>query len=135
MLLLRTDTSDQGTFGILVFGDEFVYTGELPWRENKPNLSCIPEGRYTMRLRVSPRYGRVFEIGDVPDRSYILLHQGNFCGDTSLGYRTNVRGCVLLGIKRGSLGGQKAVLSSRMARRRFETALNFQPTTLEIRAC
>ena len=135
MLLLRTDTSDEGTFGVLVFDDQYIYTGELPWRNNQPNISCIPEGKYAVRMRVSPRYGRVYEITNVPNRSHILFHQANYCGDKDLGYRADVRGCVATGLKRGKLAGQQVVLASRTARRRLETIMNFAPTTLEIRSC
>jgi hypothetical protein len=86
-------------------------------------------------VRTSPKYGRVYEITGVPRRSHILFHQGNFCGDTSMGYRSNVRGCILVGLKRGVLNGQQVVLSSRIARRRLETVMKFEPTTLEIRSC
>ena len=135
MLLLRTDTSDEGTFGVLVFDDQYIYTGELPWRNNQPNISCIPEGKYDLRMCTSPKYGPAYQVTNVPGRSGVLLHAGNFCGDTDKGYRTHVSGCILLGSKRGRLHGQKAVLASRIARRRLETVMNFEPTTLEIRSC
>lgn len=131
--LIRTEhDKQQGTFGIIVFGSQYLYTGELPWRQNKPNISRIPQGKYVVRVRNSPKYGQVYHITDVRGRSYILFHQGNFCGDRSLGFRTNVQGCILLGRRRGKLYGQKAVLSSRPARRAFELAMGMQPFNLEI---
>jgi hypothetical protein len=133
VLLLRVSESDQGTFGYLIFDGQLLRTGELPWRENRPNISRIPAGIYTVCLRYSPKYGNVYEVKDVQGRTYILLHQGNFCGDESLGFRTNVQGCILLGFKRGLLYGQQAVLASTLARRRFETVMNFEPFTLEVR--
>lgn len=132
MKLIRTDSSDEGTFGVLIYPDGYMYTGELPWRGNKSNISCIPEGRYAVRVRTSPKYGRVYHVTGVPGRSYILLHQGNFCGNRDLSYRTNVAGCILLGLKRGRLYGQQAVCSSRIARTRLETRMNFEPFELEV---
>lgn len=132
VLLFRNQKSDQGTFGIIVFDGQYLYTGELPWKDNKPNISCIPYGIYSVQMRVSPKYGRVYEI-TVAGRTYILFHQGNFCGDHSLGFRTHVQGCVLLGFKRGKLCGQRAVLASRLARNRFESVMKFEPFTLEIK--
>ena len=130
--LYRLSTDEQGTFGVVVFNTQFLYTGELPWNDNKRNISCIPLGVYAVRVRLSPKYGKVYEI-DVPGRTFILFHQGNFCGDLSRGFRTNVQGCILLGFKRGILYGQQAVLGSRPARGRFERSLEHQPFTLEVR--
>ena len=130
--LVRYRSDAQGTFGIIFFDWKYLYTGELPWRDNKRNLSCIPPGNYTVGLRSSPKYGNVYEVKRVPERSYILFHQGNFCGDKSLGYRTNVQGCILLGFKRGKLYGQEAVLQSRDARDHFERTLEFETFNLEI---
>lgn len=132
MLLLRYESSDQGTFGFLIFGGEHIHTLELPWRNNQPNISCIPRGTYEMRMRVSPKYKECYEITGVEGRSHILLHHGNFAADRSLGLRTNSAGCVLLGTRRGVLYGQKAVLSSRIARTRFESAMKWENTAIEI---
>jgi len=132
MKLYRYAASDQGTFGVLVFGSQFIYTGELPWRGNAPYWSCIPEGKYTVRLRSSPKYGNVYEVTNVEGRTYILMHQGNYCGDSRLGFKTNVQGCILLGLKTGRLNGQKVVLDSRTARRRLESYMKFETFELEI---
>ena len=132
VILYRLSTNEQGTFGVIIFHNQYLYTGELPWKDNKPNISCIPTGSYEVRVRISPKYGRVYEIL-VPGRTYILFHQGNFCGDVSRGLRSHVQGCILLGFKRGKLYGQQAVLASRIARSRFERKMNFEPFTLEIR--
>ena len=42
--LLRTTTSDQGTEGFLVTDGFNCRTLELPWKNNKRSISCIPEG-------------------------------------------------------------------------------------------
>lgn len=130
--LYRTDTSDEGTAGILVFGDDWIYTLELPWRDNRPNHSHIPPGRYAMQMRDSPKYGPVYEVMGVRGRTHILLHHGNFAGDRTLGHRTHSAGCILVGTRRGRLGGQLAVLGSRIARRKLETALDFETVTIDI---
>lgn len=130
--LCRMKRGDQGTRGIL-FADSFhCQTIELPWRDNKPNISCIPAGEYKVNIRVSPKYGQVYHITEVPGRSYILIHAGNYAGDREKGFKTNVAGCVLLGQRRGLLGGQWAVLNSRVAVRRFMTHMALQPFTLII---
>lgn len=130
--LIRLSKSAHGTFGIIVFDDQHLYTGELPWKNNKPNISCIPTGKHLVHERESPKYGRVYTV-EVDGRSYILLHQGNYCGDESEGFKTHVRGCILLGMRTGTLAGQRAVLASRIARTRFERAMAFEPFILDVR--
>lgn len=105
---------------------------ELPWRGNAPCVSCIPCGAYTCVVAQSPRFGRVYHIQAVPDRTHILLHSGNLAGDVSLGLRTHVEGCILLGSRRGTLAGQRAVLVSRATVRRFMAATSGIPLQLTI---
>lgn len=68
----------EGTNGELYHLGELVcYTIELPWRENKTNVSCIPEGRYRLVRRYSERYGYHLLLREVPHRSAILVHPAN----------------------------------------------------------
>lgn len=130
--LCRMKRSDQGTRGIL-FADSFhCQTIELPWRDNQRSISCIPAGEYKVSIRQSPKYGLVYHIKEVPSRSYILIHAGNFAGDKYKGYRTNVAGCILLGKHQGLLWGQWAVLNSKITVKRFMTHMELQPFTLKI---
>jgi hypothetical protein len=56
-----------------------------------------------------------FRIFNVPGRSGVLIHQGNYCGDINKGYKSHVEGCILVGTGTGDLDGQQAVLDSRGA--------------------
>ncbi len=115
--LQRQRTSDHGTEGILHISHLNVsfFTLELPWRENRGNISCIPTGTYEVCMRKSPRFGLCYWVQNVENRSFILIHAGNFAGDTSKGLKSNVHGCILLGKKRGILAGQRAVITSKSA--------------------
>ena len=62
---------------------------ELPDRSNNRNVSRIPSGKYICKLRWSKKYGWHFHVTNVKDRSWILIHFGN--------YYTDIRGCILLG--------------------------------------
>lgn len=130
--LCRLRRGDQGTRGMLFYGDFNCHTIELPWRENKSNISCIPPGEYKCKIRISPRYGKIYWVTKVKDRTYILIHAGNWAGDKSKGYRSNVAGCILLGTRKGLLAGQWAVLNSRVAVRRFMDKLGVEPFTLRV---
>jgi hypothetical protein len=116
-LLLERTYSGEGVEGVLTFpnGDQF-YTLERPWLGNERRISCIPGGEYLMKMRTSPLvtrltggdYTEAWEVMDVPGRTYILIHQGNYVRDTA--------GCILVGLSQGvESGGQPAVWSSRKA--------------------
>ena len=67
-----------GTNGQLYLGNEMLCaTIELPWKDNKRQVSCIPEGRYELKKRYNPRFRAHFIVMDVPGRSYILIHAFN----------------------------------------------------------
>jgi len=67
-----------GTNGILSFeGNEICKTIELPWRENKKRISCIPEGKYKIRKRYSAKFKWHLEVMNVKNRDLILVHPAN----------------------------------------------------------
>ena len=75
--LLRT-YYPMGTNGkILLQGRRISYCIELPWKNNHAQVSCIPEGRYELEKRWSPKFLRHLQVMDVKDRDYILIHPAN----------------------------------------------------------
>ena len=130
--LFRTTTSDQGTEGILVTEGFFCKTLELPWRNNKRSISCIPSGKYIVKIRKSPKYGSIYWVTDVENRTWILIHSGNVAGDVSKGFRTHVNGCILLGKKHGWLWNQRAVLISKPTLRKFRNIMKDQTFELNV---
>lgn len=67
-----------GTNGMLFYNSNFIcFTIELPWLNNEPMHSCIPEGRYRLLIRYSPRFHTHFLLEDVSKRSSILIHPAN----------------------------------------------------------
>lgn len=103
--LIRLEESSQGTFGVLVICSQvFCVTLELPDRLNASNISSIPAQQYMCKKAESPRFGKTFEIYDVPSRSLILFHAGNLVSSS--------RGCIILAQYFGKLYGDRAVLNS-----------------------
>ena len=75
--LIRTYYPNGTNGELLLNGDRLCSTIELPWKNNEPKVSCIPEGDYELRKRWSRRFGNHFMLLDVPERSYILVHPAN----------------------------------------------------------
>ncbi|RKD96790.1 DUF5675 family protein [Marinifilum flexuosum] len=132
--LHRFEKTDQGTIGIwacpaLGFS---CFALELPWRDNKQGLSCIPPGTYTVVPRWSRKYGYHYHVTGVKGRMLILIHPLNFAGDKTKGYKTHSAGCIGLGQKHGWLAGQRAILNSRVTVNKFRNLMNNQPFKLTI---
>ena len=90
--LVRTYLADQ-TIGVLTlhfFLGKTVQlaTIELPWLDNNKNVSCIPAGNYDIMRDYSGAH-RYFIIADVPGRTNIEMHTGNYTHQTE--------GCILVG--------------------------------------
>lgn len=65
--------------GRLTYGDFECFTLELPDLNNAKNISCIPDGVYEAKKRFSPsKQYEVVEYINVPNRTYIQIHKGNF---------------------------------------------------------
>jgi hypothetical protein len=52
-------------------------TIELPWLNNQRSVSCIPEGRYELRKRVTQKRGQHLLVVNVKGRDGILIHPAN----------------------------------------------------------
>jgi len=124
----------QGTPGFIALSPAFgLFTLELPWRNNQHDISRIPAGTYPVHWVSTPKHPHgVYMLQDVPNRGAIELHAGNVAGDRSLGYHTHSLGCFLLGMRRGQLLGQRAVLDSHRALRIFEQHLQREAFILHI---
>lgn len=134
VILTRLDHGDQGTFGHIDTQNGLVlFTGELPWRDNRSNASCILPAVYNVEWTFSPSFRRwMYLILGTDPRAGIRAHSANFMGDDTMGYKKQLNGCIALGEKLGWMDGQKALLVSAPAVRRFEEHMERQPFKLEI---
>lgn len=134
LITRMVDESDRfGTFGKLTTDSGFqCYSGELQWKDNKPDISCIPAGVYQCAMRKSVKHGNCYGVEGVQGRTNIEIHSGNFCGDSSQGLKDDVLGCIILGDAIGEIAGQKALLSSKDALTRFEADLEGSAFRLSI---
>ena len=109
MILERFAYTPIGTFGRLKYQGKEWFTVEKPWDNNKRNISCIPEGNYTANryLSPTPSRGEVWQLNNVPNRTFIQIHRGNTEKD--------VVGCIAVGKHLGAIRNQWAILNSRKA--------------------
>ena len=141
----RNDSTDQGTLGdatlhnvagVLLWS---AFSIELPWRDNAPEVSCVPPGSYIARVVPSGRFGYpVYQLVDVPNRTACELHDGNWAGDVSMGYRSDVEGCTVFGTQAGQLAPpgkplQLAVMNSDVARKALMAATGGADIEVEYR--
>lgn len=113
--LERFSYAPDGTFGRLTLPCGWsCFTVERPWLDNRPRESCIPDGVYRMSRRRSPVVERTsdgdylegWEVCDVPGRSYIMIHPGN--------WPHNFKGCIGVGRSYAVIQGTTGVSHSRI---------------------
>lgn len=114
----RNPDEYRATIGsMFIDGVEIAKTLELPWvDENGDKISdkeksCINSGVYNCKRINSPHFGEVFEICNVPNRTHVLIHKGNFLKDT--------KGCIVVGLIRGEKDNSPCVYQSTEAFNRF----------------
>ncbi len=124
ILELKREYRDNYTKGVLStpFGD--IHTLELKWDDNKRSKSCIPEGTYAV-IKSQFWGGRnkgkpAFRFKNVPNRSGILFHIGNFLPE--------IQGCILVGMKFNN--NAPSVLQSTIA---FEMMWEYLPDEFQVR--
>lgn len=74
-------------------------TLELPYLNNKPQVSAIPELIYDVVARESPKFGWHYHVLNVPERELILFHPATFV--------SQLLGCIIPGSKFADLNTDK----------------------------
>jgi hypothetical protein len=116
--IFRTAENDTQTRGVIIVKNESgswrlpetFCTLELPWRDNRRNISRIPAGEYEAIKYYSPKHKRtVILLLDVPERTNIEIHPGNTIDDTT--------GCIVVGSAWGEINndGNPDVTRSKQA--------------------
>lgn len=113
--------SDDGnqTFGQLLDKDqstELCYTIELPWKDNLPDVSCIPPGRYLFYNYLSPSKGKVWRTDSLaPARVAIEIHAANWA--------RQLLGCIAVGKTVDVINGTPGVTSSQNTLKMLQSIL------------
>lgn len=128
--LYRISKTDKQTLGELQVGDVSVFTLELPDLNNdgivgnEVRKSCIPEGTYRVTRHTSPKFGKTFWVRDVPGRSAILIHPGN--------YYYHTLGCILVGIDQKDIN-KDGLIDNVSSKKAMEILLENDITELEVK--
>ncbi len=96
---------DKVTFGKLTFEWlpelPVIYTIEPAWHENKPLISCIPQGLYNVVPHNTKIKPNTFRLLNIPGRTGILIHEGNYACEVMIGksmHKVDTEGCILIGL-------------------------------------
>jgi hypothetical protein len=98
-LILIRDNGVKETKGLYLIMDGITelfrcFCLELPWLNNKVNVSCISDGTYPVVKYSYAGHPNVFWIKNVPGRSGIMIHIGNFV----TGPKIDSEGCQIPGL-------------------------------------
>ena len=117
LMIIRVKTDVEGTAGMLYTRGFSCFTLELPWYDNVPFISCVPQGQYYAYTDDSFHIGGlpVIKLINVPNRTGILIHVANYAGDTDAGYKSEVKGCIAVGYGYDDDEKQRMVYDSRGA--------------------
>ena len=103
ILTMNTAPALNATAGRLTAATLSLFTIELPWDDNKPDVSCVPAGSYDLIPYDSPRHGATWRLHNaalnvygtafvpIGGRSEIELHSANFA--------RQLLGCIALGLE------------------------------------
>jgi len=97
--LIDTGEETQGFLSVMYKDQSLtLQTLELPWKDNKQDISCIPIGTYGYEKWFSPKFKTtVFRLLHVPGRTNILIHPAN--------YVRQLRGCIAPGLNKKDIDG------------------------------
>tara|TARA_R110001632_G_scaffold3448_2_gene15425 strand:+ start:73 stop:507 length:435 start_codon:yes stop_codon:yes gene_type:complete len=135
VVLQRVWMDENQSTGSLIVLDKFrqpIYISpciERGDRNNERNVSNVPTGTYPLVWENSPKFGMVWELKDVPNRSECKIHSANMWDE--------INGCIAPGTYLGELNadGYYDTLASGDALKRFHLALadvQEQGTTITI---
>ena len=89
IILKRIAETLAATFGAMIYNHiPFCVTVELPWKDNREDISRIPAGTYKLKKRLSSpsfKYPH-WDILDVPGRTDCKVHKANWA--------SQLKGCI-----------------------------------------
>lgn len=131
ILTRQKNTDGKQTKGILRSGTFVCDTLELPWKDNKKNVSCIPTGTYECSVaHMQSMNIDAYLLSNVENRDGIFIHPGNY----AFGKKVDTSGCILIGnaFEDRNGDGTDDVVNSRLTFAKFMAYFGNEPFTLII---
>lgn len=100
LMLARDTFLDVCTLGVLTIGDWSCQMIELPKASYNGSNVLIPTGTFELELYDSPTHGKVPQLKEVPNRTYIQIHKSNWAIRPS-DNKVFLLGCLAPGLSRG----------------------------------
>jgi hypothetical protein len=125
------DKNETKGYLIILTGTKCLFhcvTLELQDNGNQHNTSCIPEGVYQVEKYESEKHGHCFHIMNVPGRSDILIHIGNFASGVA---HIDTKGCILPGMYFSDINNVE-ILDVAESTRAMKNLLEILPDKFEI---
>lgn len=129
-ILTRIFKDEKQTLGELSVDDLTLFTLELPdlnddgIEDNETRASCIADGIYPVIRHTSPKFGECFWVKEVPGRSAILIHPGN--------YHWHTLGCILLGMNQKDMNND-GLIDNVSSKKAMSKLLKYDITEIEIK--
>lgn len=124
-IIIKRNPTKDNTPGELTAGVFICKTLELPWLNNTAKISCIPADTYKW-MKVGPSmsipYDHIMLI-DVPDRSGICIHYGNYAGAK----KSDILGCILTGRTIADINGDR-IADITDSKKTFEKLMSVLPS-------
>ena len=134
--LVREASNPQGTEGRIYHDTGRFDTLEPPAPQHDATHPRIPPGTYLAKKIGSPRFPDRYVLQDVPGRAGIVIHPGNYAGNTAEGWQSDSDGCILIGRRQELLNTshtrQKALILSRSTLAAFEEIMQHEDFWLTV---
>lgn len=115
--LTRLDVTDHGIFGRLETEGWACATLER-------HDIAIPVGEYPITIYDSPKHGNIPLLSNVPGRSMIEIHEGN--------WERQSLGCILVGRERAVIEGREGINASKDTLRQLIALITASPSPVYI---
>ena len=134
LTLNRFYINNKVTIGRIKISNQAFCTIERGWKDNQVNVSCIPEGEYSIYPHKSPKFGDVYiifggtvgySVSDTVKRTHCLIHVGNSIED--------VNGCIALGLHLSFPYNNPTITDSKQAMNLFKDLLKYKEAKLIIK--
>lgn len=93
----RLSYNPDGTPGTMKIGPHLLSTLELPISRDNDAAGCLLPGTYTLEYTTDPKRGGAYRRANGADRSTPVFRIGNYAGDVTLDFVSDITSGILIG--------------------------------------